>query len=92
VTQAKRSKNKDLREHARKSIETSSGKKSDPKVFNRLAKRLAHVQGDFAETDTYQRLAAHIKRCPQDGRSTQSRFKDGGRFQGCGVSSTRSCR
>ena len=31
---------KDLREHARKAIETSSGAKPDPKVFNRLAKRL----------------------------------------------------
>ena len=30
---------KDLREHARKAIETSSGAKPDPKVFNRLAKR-----------------------------------------------------
>src|SRR6187397_2747681 len=30
----------ELRDHARKAIETSSGKKPDPKVFNRLAKRL----------------------------------------------------
>ena len=52
---------KDLRDHARKAIETSSGKKPDPKVFNRLAKRLSYVQGDFAEADTYERLAAHIK-------------------------------
>ena len=52
---------KDLRDHARKAIETSSGKKPDPKVFNRLAKRLSYVQGDFSEADTYERLAAHIK-------------------------------
>ena len=52
---------KDLRDHARKAIETSSGKKPDPKIFNRLAKRLSYVQGDFAKAETYERLAAHIK-------------------------------
>ena len=52
---------KDLRDHARKAIETSSGRKPDAKVFNRLAKRLSYVQGDFSEADTYERLAAHIK-------------------------------
>ena len=52
---------KDLRDHARKAIETSSGQKPDPKVFNRFAKRLSYVQGDFAEADTYERLAAQIK-------------------------------
>jgi glucose-6-phosphate 1-dehydrogenase len=52
---------KDLRDHARKAIETSSGKKPDPRVFNRLAKRFSYLQGDFAEPDTYERLAAHIK-------------------------------
>ena len=36
---------KDLREHARKAIQTSSGKKPDPKVFNRLAKRLLLCAG-----------------------------------------------
>jgi glucose-6-phosphate 1-dehydrogenase len=52
---------KDLRDHARKAIETSSGRKPDPKVFNRLAKRFSYVQGDFAEADTYERLASQIK-------------------------------
>jgi glucose-6-phosphate 1-dehydrogenase len=52
---------KDLRDHARKAIETSSGKKPDPKVFNRLAKRLSYVQGDFSKADTYERLATEIK-------------------------------
>jgi glucose-6-phosphate 1-dehydrogenase len=52
---------KDLRDHARKAIEKSSGQKPDPKIFNRLAKRFSYVQGDFAEADTYERLAAHIK-------------------------------
>src|SRR5262245_38334302 len=51
----------DLRKHAKKAIETSSAKKPEPKVFNRLAKRLSYIQGDFAEADTYKRLAAHIK-------------------------------
>ena len=40
---------KDLRDHARKAIQTSSGKKPTPKVFNRLAKRLSYIQGDFSE-------------------------------------------
>ena len=52
---------KDLRDHARKAIETSSGQKPDPKIFNRLAKRLSYVQGDFSKAETYERLAAHIK-------------------------------
>src|SRR5262249_12029383 len=33
----------------------------DPKIFNRLAKRFSYVQGDFADADTYERLAAQIK-------------------------------
>jgi glucose-6-phosphate 1-dehydrogenase len=52
---------KDLREHARKAIETSSGSKPDPKVFNRLAKRFSYVQGDFSDDDTYQRVGKAIK-------------------------------
>ncbi len=52
---------KDLREHARKAIQTSSGAKPDPKVFNRLAKRFSYVQGDFADDATYARLADEIK-------------------------------
>ncbi len=52
---------KDLREHARKAIETSSGQKPDPKVFNRLAKRFSYVQGDFSDDATYERLARQIK-------------------------------
>ena len=38
----------DLRKHARKAIQTSSGKRPDPKVFNRLAKRFSYIQGDFS--------------------------------------------
>jgi glucose-6-phosphate 1-dehydrogenase len=52
---------KDLREHARKAIETSSGAKPDPKIFNRLAKRFSYVQGDFADDATYERVAAETK-------------------------------
>ena len=52
---------KDLRHHAREAIETSSGKKPDPQIFNRLAERLSYVQGDFSEADTYHRLAARMK-------------------------------
>ena len=52
---------KDLREHARKAIETSSGEKPDPKIFNRLAKRFSYVQGDFSEDATYERVGKAIK-------------------------------
>ena len=52
---------KDLREHARKAIETSSGRKPDPKVFNRLAKRFSYVQGDFSDDATYERVGRQIK-------------------------------
>ena len=51
----------DLRKHARKAIETSSGKKPDPKIFNRLAKRFSYVQGDFSEDATYERVGKAIK-------------------------------
>jgi glucose-6-phosphate 1-dehydrogenase len=51
----------DLRQHAKKAIQTSSGKRPDPKVFNRLAKRLSYIQGDFSADDTYERLAKEIK-------------------------------
>lgn len=52
---------KDLREHAKKAIETSSGKKPDPKVFSRFAKRISYIQGDFSADETYERLAQEIK-------------------------------
>ena len=52
---------KDLRDHARKAIETSSGSKPDPKIFNRLAKRFSYVQGDFSEDATYERVGEAIK-------------------------------
>ena len=52
---------KDLRDHARKAIETSSGRKPDREVFNRLAKRFSYVQGDFSAGETYERVAKAIK-------------------------------
>jgi glucose-6-phosphate 1-dehydrogenase len=52
---------KDLVAHARKAIQTSSGKRPDPKIFNRLAKRLSYVQGDFSKDETYERVAKKIK-------------------------------
>jgi glucose-6-phosphate 1-dehydrogenase len=52
---------KDLREHAKKAIETSSGKKPDPKVFSRFAKRMSYIQGDFSADETYERLAQEIR-------------------------------
>jgi glucose-6-phosphate 1-dehydrogenase len=51
----------DLRKQARKAIQTSSGKRPDPKVFNRLARRLSYVQGDFSADETYERVAQKIK-------------------------------
>jgi glucose-6-phosphate 1-dehydrogenase len=52
---------RDLHRHAQEAIEVSSDRKADPKVFKRLAKRLSYVQGDFAEADTYERVAEQIK-------------------------------
>jgi glucose-6-phosphate 1-dehydrogenase len=45
-----------LRDHARKSIE-ATGEKLDPKVFEQFAARLQYVSGDFADPQTYQRVA-----------------------------------
>jgi glucose-6-phosphate 1-dehydrogenase len=45
-----------LIEHARTSIE-QAGEKIDDAVFQRLAKRLSYLGGDFGARDTYQRLA-----------------------------------
>ncbi len=45
-----------LRERALESIR-QSGEKLDERVFSRLSNRLAYVSGDFADQDTYKRLA-----------------------------------
>jgi glucose-6-phosphate 1-dehydrogenase len=45
-----------LIEHARTSIE-QSGEHIDDAVFERLAKRLSYLGGDFGDQDTYQRLS-----------------------------------
>ena len=50
----------DLSRHAHAAIE-AAGEKIKPKIFDRLVKRFSYIQGDFAEADTYERLAAHIK-------------------------------
>ena len=48
----------DLRKRARESIE--AGGEVDEKVFERFAKRLSYVSGDFADAGTFQRVAAAI--------------------------------
>jgi glucose-6-phosphate 1-dehydrogenase len=48
-----------LRERARESIE-GTGEKLDKKVFDRLAKRLSYVSGDFADASTYERVGDAI--------------------------------
>ena len=50
----------DLRDQARRAI-VNCGEKLDPKVFNRLAKRFSYIQGDFADDETYERVAEEIK-------------------------------
>jgi glucose-6-phosphate 1-dehydrogenase len=45
-----------LRDHARKSIE-ATGEQLDDQVFDRLAKRLEYVSGDFADDGTYEKVA-----------------------------------
>jgi glucose-6-phosphate 1-dehydrogenase len=46
----------ELRERALESIR-QSGEKLDARVFSRLSNRLAYVSGDFAEQETYKRVA-----------------------------------
>jgi glucose-6-phosphate 1-dehydrogenase len=50
-----------LRDRAKTSIETASGEKVDPAVFDRLAGRMSYVQGDFGDDATYERLGEAIK-------------------------------
>jgi glucose-6-phosphate 1-dehydrogenase len=49
----------DLRERARTSIE-GTGEPLDEKVFERFAARLSYVSGDFADAETFERLAAAL--------------------------------
>src|SRR6185369_2947852 len=46
--------------HAHECIE-ATGEKIDPAVFDRFAKRLSYVSGDFNDVSTYQAVAAAIK-------------------------------
>jgi len=48
-----------LKERARQSIE-GTGEKLDEKVFDRFAKRLSYVSGDFDDDATYERVAEAI--------------------------------
>src|SRR3954464_10867877 len=50
----------DLREHARAAIE-GTGEHVDQEVFERFAKRLSYVAGDFGDESTYARVAAALK-------------------------------
>jgi glucose-6-phosphate 1-dehydrogenase len=50
-----------LREHAREAIGTTVGS-PDEDVFDRLAKRLAYVQGDYADADTFERVGKALGR------------------------------
>jgi glucose-6-phosphate 1-dehydrogenase len=49
----------DLRERARTSIE-ATGETVDPELFDRFAARLSYLSGDFADAETFERLAAAI--------------------------------
>ena len=49
-----------LREHARACIE-GTGEKIDEAIFDRFAKRLSYVQGDFGDGATYARVAKEIQ-------------------------------
>jgi glucose-6-phosphate 1-dehydrogenase len=50
----------DLRERARTSI-AAAGEPIDDAVFDRFAARLDYVAGDFADPDTFERVAAALK-------------------------------
>jgi glucose-6-phosphate 1-dehydrogenase len=49
-----------LRDHARRCID-DSGEKIDKDVFERFAKRLSYVSGDFNDPDTYRGVATAMK-------------------------------
>ena len=49
-----------LRDHARACIE-GTGETVDDEVFDRFAARLAYVQGDFGDPDTYKRVGEAIR-------------------------------
>jgi glucose-6-phosphate 1-dehydrogenase len=49
-----------LRDHARESIE-ATGEQLEQKVFERFAKRLGYVSGDFSDEQTYARVADAVK-------------------------------
>jgi glucose-6-phosphate 1-dehydrogenase len=49
-----------LVERARESI-VGTGEQLDPTVFDRFARRLSYVQGDFADAATYERVGEAIK-------------------------------
>lgn len=55
----------ELRAHARKVI-IANGESLDEAVFDRLAGRLGYVHGDFADAETFKRLAAALgeAKCP----------------------------
>jgi glucose-6-phosphate 1-dehydrogenase len=49
-----------LRNHARESIE-AAGEQLDDQHFARFAERLRYVSGDFAQQDTYQKVAIEVE-------------------------------
>ncbi len=55
---------KRLREHAREAVSTSVSS-PDGDVFDRLAKRLSYVQGDYGDSATFTRVAKAIKGAKQ---------------------------
>jgi glucose-6-phosphate 1-dehydrogenase len=50
----------DLRDHARRALE-ARGEPVDAAAFDRLAARLTYVRGDFADRETFGRVAAAIR-------------------------------
>jgi glucose-6-phosphate 1-dehydrogenase len=49
----------DLRQHARKAIE-ATGEPVDDQVFDRFAKRLSYLSGDFGDPATFERVGAAV--------------------------------
>ena len=49
----------DLRDHARQAI-VACGETIDDEVFNRFAKRLSYLSGDFGDPGTFERLAKEL--------------------------------
>ena len=66
-----------LVDRARESI-VATGEKIDEEVFERLAKRLSYVHGDFTDADTYAQVAKAVGGASSRSSTSRSRPRSSG--------------